>query len=89
MKVQKFMYCSQTYSHLICLKSCVAPVKSLTVPCLDLLGNFLTNRLTHFCPVLRFIQKPAICFARAKQMTCFYIKCNFGLKRINEISDLA
>ena len=35
-------------------------------------------QLTHFSPVLHFIQKPAIC--KANRMTCSYMKRNAGLK---------
>ena len=39
--------------------------------------------LTHFSPVLHFIQKPVTSFVEQKQITGFYMKCNTGLKQVN------
>ena len=40
-------------------------------------------KLTHFTSVLCFIKKSIICFVLQKQMTCFYMNRNFGLKWVN------
>ena len=53
------------------------------------------SKLTHFSPVLRFIYKPVVLqretndwSCKAKQMTGFYIKCNPGLKWLNNITHI-